>query len=119
MPYNESIADRIREALAATGLPVEEKEMFRGLCFMLDDKMCACVNREDTLFRIGAEAVAAVVEEPGCRQMMSGGRVMKAFVSVENETLRRPQDLTRWLDRALAFNAVAKASPGRKKKSSV
>jgi TfoX/Sxy family transcriptional regulator of competence genes len=43
MAYNTKLADRIREALAH--LPdVEEKEMFRGVCFMVDGKMCVCVS---------------------------------------------------------------------------
>ncbi|XHR96834.1 hypothetical protein ACFJIV_09365 [Mucilaginibacter sp. UC70_90] len=39
MAYNEQMADRIREALM--DLPaVEEKKMFQGVCFMVDDKLC-------------------------------------------------------------------------------
>ncbi len=37
MPYNEKLAGRIREALQH--LPkVEEKKMFRGVTFMVNDK---------------------------------------------------------------------------------
>ena len=43
MAYNEIIADRIREALL--DIPkVEEKKMFRGVTFMVDDKMCISVS---------------------------------------------------------------------------
>ncbi len=38
MPYDETLANRIREAFA--DVPnVEEKKMFRGLTFMVNDKI--------------------------------------------------------------------------------
>lgn len=37
MAYNEQLLMRVREALVNAG-PVEEKKMFRGLCFMLHGK---------------------------------------------------------------------------------
>jgi len=43
MAINEDLANRIRELLS--DLPaVQEKKMFQGLCFMVNDKMCICVN---------------------------------------------------------------------------
>jgi hypothetical protein len=39
MAYDERVANRIREALANQPL-VEEKILFQGLAFMVDDKMC-------------------------------------------------------------------------------
>lgn len=38
MAYNEKMADRIREIIALTHKNVEEKKMFAGLCFMVNDK---------------------------------------------------------------------------------
>jgi hypothetical protein len=39
MPYNEKLANRVREALL--NVPkVEEKFMFGGVCFMVNGKMC-------------------------------------------------------------------------------
>jgi hypothetical protein len=39
MSYNEKLADRVREIIAETHENVEEKKMFGGLCFMVNDKM--------------------------------------------------------------------------------
>ena len=39
MAYNEKLADRIREALVDTPKTLE-KQMFGGVCFMVDNKMC-------------------------------------------------------------------------------
>ena len=45
MPYNEALANRIRERLA--DLPnIEEKEMMGGLTFMYNDKMCVGIIKD-------------------------------------------------------------------------
>ena len=46
MAFNEKLADRIRELIAAEHDNVEEKKMFGGLCFMVNDKMCVGVEKE-------------------------------------------------------------------------
>ena len=51
MAYNEQLAERLRKALAH--LPnVEEKKMFRGLTFMVNDKMCLSVSGDRLMCRI-------------------------------------------------------------------
>ena len=58
MAYNEKLTDRIRSALA--GLPnVEEKKMFRGVTFMVDDKMCISVSGNELMLRLDPDARAA------------------------------------------------------------
>lgn len=44
MAYNEKLADRVRELISLTHKITEEKKMFGGLCFMVNDKKkCAWV----------------------------------------------------------------------------
>jgi hypothetical protein len=43
MPYDQKLADRIRDALSATQDDIEEKSMFQGMCFMANGKMCVCL----------------------------------------------------------------------------
>ena len=40
MPFNEKLADRVREIISVTHKQIQEKRMFGGLCFMVNDKMC-------------------------------------------------------------------------------
>ena len=48
MAYNEDLANRIRKSLADHGIEdVEEKKMFRGLCFMVNGKMCVCASADE------------------------------------------------------------------------
>jgi len=110
MSYNTKLADRVREALAQ--LPdVEEKEMFRGVCFMVNGKMCVCVSGDELLCRIGADAMAGALDDNGVRQMiMARSRPSKDFVFVSDEAFQRQADFDKWIKLALDFNPKAKAS---------
>lgn len=109
MAYNTHLADRIREALAH--LPdVEEKEMFRGVCFMVNGKMCVCVSGDEMMCRIGAEAIESVLDENGVRQMVMRDRPAKDFVYVSEEAFHKQKDFDKWINLALDFNPKAKAS---------
>ncbi|WP_428329994.1 TfoX/Sxy family protein [Mucilaginibacter sp.] len=113
MAYNTKLADKIREALVH--LPdVEEKEMFRGVCFMVGGKMCICVSGDEILGRIGAEAVETAIEQNGVRQMINNGRVMKDYVFVGEEAYLHKRDFDNWIKLALDFNPQAKASKKKK-----
>ena len=115
MSYNESIANRIREALVDQP-SVEEKTMFSGLCFMVDAKMCICVSREEIMCRIGPKAVEEVIEKEGCRKMIHNGREMKGYVFVREEVIKTKKDLDYWINLSLTFNKEAKPSAKKRKK---
>lgn len=115
MAYQDHLVNRIRAALN-TSLPVEEKEMFRGLCFMVDDKMCVCTFEDELLCRIGAAQAEIELENGNCRQMVNGKTVMKDYVYVYEDDLRQNADFKYWIDLCLAFNKEAKSSK-RKSKS--
>src|ERR1700753_512934 len=113
MSYNTKLADRVREALAH--LPdVEEKEMFRGVCFMVNGKMCVCVSEDELLCRIGAEAMQNALDENGVRQMvMARNKPSRDFVYVSEEAFHRQADFDKCIKLALDFNPKAKASMKR------
>jgi len=113
MVYNKKLADRIREALQH--LPdVEEKEMFRGVCFMVNGKMCVCVSGDELMCRIGHDEAEKAVEQNGARQMVNNGRVMKDYVYVSEDAFRTQKDFDHWIKLALDFNPKAKASKKKK-----
>jgi len=51
MAYNQTLANRIREQLQDLD-GIEEKEMMGGLCFMLNDKMCVGIIKDEMMCRI-------------------------------------------------------------------
>ncbi len=115
MPYNEKLADRVREALA--DLPdVEEKKMFRGVCFMVNGKMCVCVSGDELMCRIGPDMQEEVLEKNGTRTMVVRGKVLKDYVYVSNDVLKLHQEFDHWVGLYLAFNKFARASKPKHKK---
>ena len=110
MAYNQQIAAQIRSILIDQELEVSEKEMFSGICFMVDGKMCICVAAEELLCRIGAAQVAKELEKGNTRNMMNNGRLMKDYIYVEDVAFDSPAKLRYWIALCLAFNPQAKAS---------
>jgi len=116
MAYNEDLADRAREIIFHSQPEFEEKKMFGGLCFMVNDKMCIGVIKNDLMVRLDPSKNEEVLEMDGCRPMDFSGKSMIGFVFVEAEVLSTENQLKFWINLALEYNPLAKAS---KKKSKV
>ena len=118
MAYNEKLADRTREIIAVTHKKVEEKKMFGGLCFMVNDKMCVGVEKDRLMIRIDPARYDEVIEKEGCAPMDFTGKVMKGFVFVNENVLATKKQLDYWIQLALEYNKTAKSSrkPAAKKK---
>ena len=72
MAYSEKLADRIRERLS--GLPnVKEKEMMGGLTFMLNDKMCVGIIKDELMCRIDPELYESLFEKKVAGRWTSPG----------------------------------------------
>jgi len=114
MAYNETLAQRVREAFADQ-LRVEEKKMMGGLTFMVNDKMCVGILQDDLMARIDPEIYETVLRKKGCREMDFTDRPMKGFVFISPEGTERKEDFDYWIELALDFNPRAKVSKKRKK----
>lgn len=110
MAYNENLADRVREIIAATHNITEEKKMFGGLCFMVNDKMCIGVESERLMVRLNPDNYDEVIEKEGCMPMDFTGKIMKGYVFVDTAALATKKKLDYWVQLALAYNAIAKSS---------
>lgn len=116
MAYNEKLAAMTRELIALTHKKVTEKAMFGGLCFMVNDKMCVGVEKERLMVRLDPAKYDEAMEKEGCQPMDFTGRVMKGFVFVDAAVLNTRKKLDYWIQLALAYNKVAKASKKKKTK---
>ena len=110
MAYNEKLADRTREIIALTHKKIEEKKMFGGLCFMVNDKMCVGVEKNRMMVRLDPDKYDEVLEKEGCEPMNFTGKIMKGFVFVNDEVLKTKKQLEYWVKLALDYNKIAKAS---------
>jgi TfoX/Sxy family transcriptional regulator of competence genes len=114
MAYNEKLADRVREMIFLTHKKVEEKRMFGGLCFMVNNKMCVGVEQERLMVRLDPAIYEEVMEKGGCKPMDFTGKVMKGYVFVAIEELNTKRKLEYWMKLALEYNKIAKASKKKK-----
>ena len=114
MAVNEQLADRVRIIISETHDHVEEKRMFGALCFMVDGKMCVGIQQDNIMVRLAPERQEEFLEKEGCQPMDMGGKVMKSFYFVDEAVLGTKKKLNYWVQLALEYNKVAKASKKRK-----
>ena len=114
MAYDEILANRVREILSPLR-KVEEKKMMGGLTFMVNDKMCVGILKDNLMVRIDPDIYEKVLERTGCREMDFTGRPMRGFVFVDPEGTKTKKDLNYWLGLALEYNKKARPSKRKKK----
>lgn len=106
MAYNEVLTDRVRELLAH--IPdVEEKKMFGSIGFMVNGKLTLGVGDHDDhimMVRVGRERYEEALQEKGAAPAIMRGREQKGYVFLQNEAVKSPSDLKKWVELALAYN---------------
>ena len=115
MAFSENLANRLRVALAPQE-DLEEKKMMGGLTFMVNGKMCLGIVKDDLMVRLNPDIHDAVVEKNGCREMDFTGKPMKGYVFVSPEAVETEKELDYWVNLALEYNQIAKASKKKGKK---
>jgi hypothetical protein len=110
MAYDEHLADRIRQTFRQKQVAFEEKKMMGGLVFMVDNKMCAGVVKNDLMARIDPDLNEFALTKKGCRRMDFTGTSMSGFMFINPEGVDLDTDLEYWIGLCLEFNPRAKAS---------
>jgi len=117
MAYDEQLARRIREALAGVK-QLDEKPLVGGLTFMVNDKMCVGIFKNELMCRIDPAVREMALERNGCREMAFKGKTLKSVVLVGAEGFRTHRDFIYWIQLALDYNSRAKSSKTAKKNAS-
>jgi TfoX/Sxy family transcriptional regulator of competence genes len=105
MAYSESLAARVRQALAGRR-GIVEKRMFGGLAFLLHGNLLVGVWKHSLLVRLGKERAEETLREPYVREFEVTGKPMKGWVLVEADGLDEDRQLHRWIERAWEFVAA-------------
>jgi len=113
MAYNQILADRIREQLQHLD-GIEEKEMMGGLCFMLNDKMCVGIIKDEMMCRLDPVLYEEALEKTGCHEMKFTGRPMKGWVLIDDSGMKTVADLNYWIGLSVEYNQYAKSSKKKK-----
>lgn len=116
MAYNEQLAERIEEILNEKKVAYLTKKMFGGLCFMVEDKMCLGIVKDELMARVGADFYPHALQKEHCKEMNFTGRAMKGYVYIEPDGLDLEEDLLYWVQKCLDFNPLAKSSKKKSKK---
>ena len=102
MAFSESLAARIREALARKK-GVVEKKMFGCICFFSNGNALVGVWKDRLIARLGPEEGEAALREPHVRAFDITGRPMRNWVSVEREGVEDDVQLKDWIQQAMKF----------------
>ncbi|MGA7180158.1 MAG: TfoX/Sxy family protein [Thiobacillaceae bacterium] len=108
MPYDEGLAERLREIFASRK-NVTERKMFGGIAFMVSGNMCCGVVNDVLMARVGADQHDAALKIPHARKMDFTGKPMKGFVYVAPEGFESDSDLAYWIGLCTDFVATLPA----------
>ena len=107
------LIDAVRTAFAHRS-DVEERTMFGCYCFFVDGKLCIGIKGEELLVRLPPDRHGELQEIQNTRELSPGGG-MKGYFWVEPNGYTTRAQWSFWLEEALAYNPLAKASPRKKK----
>lgn len=115
MPYSTKLAARVRTYLERLpALKIEEKEMFKGLAFLVNGKMCVNVSGENLMCRYDPDVDLEVSEKTGFHPMIMKGKQLRGYCYVSEDGYRSKANFEYWLKLCLDFNDKAKASKKKK-----
>ena len=117
MAYDLKLAERIREYLVTfPELKVEEKEMFSGLAFMVNEKMCINVSGENLMCRFDPSLYEEIAEKAGFEPMIMKGKELQGYCYVNSIGFQTKKEFEYWVNLCLDFNEKAKSSKKNKSK---
>ena len=110
MAYSKALDGRIIE-ITSRWDNIVPKEMFGGVCYLLNGNIVCGVYKDYLILRLGEAEAAAILQNPGAREFDITGRPMKGWVMVE-ERACAGKKLEAWLNKARGF--VAGMPPKRR-----
>ncbi len=102
MPYDEGLAQRIRESLHAKH-EITEKKMFGGLAFLSRGYMFIGITGDTLMARVGPEYYETALQRPNVRLMDFTGKPMNGYVFVDPPGFESDSDLFDWAERCHRF----------------
>ena len=103
MPYDEDLANLIRELMAAED-GVIEKKMFGGLAFLIGGNMSVSASGQGgLLMRCDPAETEKLLKKPYAEPFEMRGRVMDGWLRVAPEGVRTKRELTPWVKHGVAY----------------
>ena len=102
MAFDETLAERIRRALARKK-GVAAKKMFGGIGFLLNGNVLVGVRKDSLIVRLDPDNYDDALLEPHVREFDITGRPMKGWVLIGLEGVKDDDQLSGWIQRAVKF----------------
>ena len=110
MAYDEDLADRIRELIAAQP-GVEEKRMFGGLAFLINGNMSVAVSaRGGLMVRVPPDETEKLLAREHVERMVMAGRETRGWLRVALDGVKTKRQLQSWVTRGVEY---AKSLPAK------
>jgi len=110
MAYDEDLADRIRELIAAQP-GVEEKRMFGGLAFLINGNMSVAVSaRGGLMVRVPPDETEKLLAREHVEPMVMAGRETRGWLRVMSDGVKTKRQLQSWVTRGVDY---AKSLPSK------
>ena len=110
MAYDEDLADRIRELIAAQP-GVEEKRMFGGLAFLINGNMSVAVSaRGGLMVRVPPDETEKLLAREHVEPMVRAGRETRGWLRVALDGVKTKRQLQSWVTRGVEY---AKSLPAK------
>jgi hypothetical protein len=113
MAYDEDLANRTRELLAAEA-GVIEKRMFGGLAFLIGGHMSVSVSgKGGLLLRCDPSETEALLGKPHAAPFETRGRAMDGWLRIGAEGVETKRQLERWVSRGVAYARTLPPKAGK------
>lgn len=111
MAFDSKLADRVRKFLSGfPELTVQEKQMFGGLAFMVNGKMCINVSGDELMCRFNPQLHESILQKTGCEKMIMKGKELKGYCYVKHNGFNADKDFDFWMELCLSYNEKARSS---------
>jgi hypothetical protein len=102
VPYDEDLANRIRELIAHEADVVEQR-MFGGLAFLIGGRMSVTISgKGGLLLRCEPRETEALLGRPHVARFEMRGKAMDGWLRVAAEGVRTKRQLEPWVKRGVA-----------------
>ncbi len=103
MPYDEDLANGIRELLGAER-GVEEMRMFGGLAFLINGNMSVAVGRQGGLLvRVPPDQTDKLLQRAHVSVMVMAGRETRGWLRVAAAGVQTRRQLQGWVTRGVGY----------------
>ena len=98
MAYDEALADRLRELMAADA-DVSEMKMFGGLAFLVGGNMAVAASGQGGIMvRVDPASTDSLVATTKAHPFEMRGRPMQGWLRVDADDVRTKRQLAKWVE---------------------